>query len=52
MQYYSNTFVCVHHEEGVSRSLIIDICVNNAIFSAILKNDIYEIIYSICLNTK
>ena len=39
MQYCSNTFACVHHEKGVSKSLIIDICISNAIFSAILKDD-------------
>ena len=39
MQYCSNTFACVHHEKGVNKSLVIDICINNAIFSAILKDD-------------
>ena len=38
MQYCSNTFACVHHEKGVNKSLIIDICINIAIFSAILKD--------------
>ena len=28
-----------YHEEGVNKSLVIDICINNAIFSAILKDD-------------
>ena len=44
MQYYSKTFVCVHHEKYVSKSLIIDICINNAVFSAILKGDDYNLI--------
>ena len=39
MQYYYNTFVCVHHEKGVSKSLNIYVCINNAIFYAILKDD-------------
>ena len=39
MQYCSNTFACVHHEKGVNKSLVIDICINNAIFCAILKDD-------------
>ena len=39
MQYCSSTFASVHHEKGVNKSLIIDICINNAIFSAILKDD-------------
>ena len=33
------TFACVHHEKGANKSLIIDICINNAIFSAITKDD-------------
>ena len=33
------TFACVHHEKGANKSLIIDICINNAIFSSILKDD-------------
>ena len=37
--YNSNTFACVHHEKDVIKSMIIDICINNAIFSAILRDD-------------
>ena len=33
IQYFSYTFACVHHEKDVSKSLVIDICINNAIFS-------------------
>ena len=36
---YNIAVVCVHHENSVTKSLIIDICINNAIFSAILKDD-------------
>ena len=39
MQYYSNTFACVHHEKDVSKSLVFDICINNAICCAILMDD-------------
>ena len=39
MLYCSNTFACVHHEKDVNKSLIIHICFNNAIFSAISKDD-------------
>ena len=39
MQYCSNTYVCVHHEKNISKSLVIDICINNAIFSASLKDN-------------
>ena len=39
MQYFSKTFVCVHHENDVSKSLIIGTCINNAICSPILKDD-------------
>ena len=31
MQYYSHTFLCVHREKDVGKSLVFDIFINNAI---------------------
>ena len=38
IQYCSNTFACVHHEKGVNKSLIIDICINNIFIFIIFQH--------------